>query len=59
MARLFDCTTDYLLGITDDPQTSIDGLMAAHLDKDFNSLSHEEKQHIISYIKFIVSGKKE
>lgn len=50
LADLFNVTTDYLLGRTDNRHEDI--LAAAHLDEDINKMSPEQRRAIYDFIEF-------
>lgn len=64
LADVFDVTSDYILGRTDDSSPLKKGtnddinLIALHLDKDYNDLSPDEQLQVDNFIKFMKSNKK-
>ena len=63
LSQYFNCSVDYLLGLTDIP-TPIKYLLADYNNEDYefinkyNQLSNEDKLHIDSYISFLLNSNK-
>lgn len=61
LSQYFNCSVDYLLGLTDIP-TPIKYLLADYNNEDYefinkyNQLSNEDKLHIDSYISFLLNN---
>lgn len=61
LSQYFNCSVDYLLGLTDIP-TPIKYLLADYNNEDYefinkyNLLSNEDKLHIDSYISFLLNN---
>ena len=54
IAEILNCSTDYLLGITDEPKTldeQLDGISFA-LYSEAEELTDEEKQDVLDYIRY-------
>lgn len=66
LATMLHTSTDYLLGMTDDPSDpedsrtppSNEGLLAAHIDKDYSKLTSTERKQIEDFIKLVKNQKK-
>ncbi len=60
LAKLYNVTTDYLLGVSDNPAT-IESIAKESRDeillKSFHSLSEDGKKEILEYLKFKTSKK--
>lgn len=61
LARLFDCTTDYLLGKSDirNPEKAdLDNLQIGLSTKDYTNISNEQIKQIEDFAKFVLKDNK-
>lgn len=55
LSKILGTSSDYLLGITNDPSSNDNGLVASQLDGQFRNFSKDEKDLITDFMDFVRS----